>query len=199
MPSSVGKQIAHKMSATQVKLSGATRTSMQRASRDMKRNIEAELKKTVPSMRLKNAGKKSTSTGADGVASTSRGGAKLSVSYSTRESGPIATALVKANGPWQLVNNDTKAHKIYRKAARVKGKGSARINQQQKLNEVFGGKGAYKGGALKLPDGNYRHVVDHPGTKGKKMWQKGVAKGTEDAIKTMRKSVSDALIAGMRS
>lgn len=76
-------------------------------------------------------------------------------------------ALVRITGPFHLVEGDTKPHRIFRKVRRVKGKGSTRINKQNALNLVFEGVGAYKGGAMKLPDGGYRRVVNHPGTKGK--------------------------------
>lgn len=81
------------------------------------------------------------------------------------------TALVKIWGPFHLVDRPTKAHRINRKVAKAKGRGARRINRQQALNEVFGAQGAYKGGALLLPDGGYRHVVNHPGTQGKGIWK----------------------------
>lgn len=77
------------------------------------------------------------------------------------------TALVRVWGPFHLVERDTKAHMIYRRGRRVTGRGARRINRHQSLAEVFGGTGAYNGGALLMPDGKFRHVVHHPGTTGK--------------------------------
>lgn len=100
-------------------------------------------------------------------------GAKWGVSYALKGfNNP--TALLKVTGAFHLVESDTRPHQIYRKGRRVKGRGSSRINKAQGLAEVFGGKGAYTGGSLKLADGSFRKVVHHPGTKGKNIW--GAAK-----------------------
>lgn len=96
-------------------------------------------------------------------------GAKWGVRYDVKGY-ENASALVRVLGPLHLVDRDTKPHKIYRKGQRAKGRGSGRINKQAMYNELFGGVGAYNGGALKLPDGNFRRVVNHPGTKGKGIW-----------------------------
>lgn len=86
------------------------------------------------------------------------------------------TALVRINGPFHLVDRATKPHRINRKVKTARGRGARRINRQQALNEAFGGTGAYKGGALKLPDGGYRNVVQHPGTAGKGIFAASKAK-----------------------
>lgn len=107
-------------------------------------------------------------------------GAKWAVRYDVKGfNNP--TSLLKVTGPFHLVESDTKAHQIYRKGKRVKGRGSSRINKAQALAEVFGGRGAYSGGSLKLTDGSYRKVVKHPGTKGKHIW--------EDSKKIIRRAV----------
>jgi hypothetical protein len=107
-----------------------------------------------------------TSARARGVRRESKiAGGPWGVNYVVKGNPPFA--LIKITGPFHLVESDTKAHQIYRKGARAKGKGSRRINKQAILNEVFGGKGAYTGGSLKLLDGGFRKVVRHPGTKGK--------------------------------
>jgi hypothetical protein len=85
------------------------------------------------------------------------------------------TALVAIRGAFHLVESDTSPHRINRKVARAKGKGSGRINRERALNEVFGGKGAYSGGSLKF-GGLFRKVVNHPGTKGKGIFKAAKAK-----------------------
>lgn len=96
-------------------------------------------------------------------------GAKWGVSYNVKGF-DNPTALLKVTGAFHLVEGDTKAHRIYRKGQRKRGRGSSRINKQQILSEVFGGTGAYTGGSLKLANGSFRKVVNHPGTKGKGIW-----------------------------
>ena len=126
---------------------------------------------------------------AKGVSPQSRiAGAKWGVRYDIKGfNNP--TALVKVLGQFHLVDRDTARHKIYRKAARVRGKGSSRINKAQKLAEVFGGTGAYKAGALKLGDGSFRRVVDHPGTRGKGIFDASKAQAAIAVPRVMGRSV----------
>ena len=129
-----------------------------------------------------------------GVAPDSKiAGAKWGIRYDTKGfNNP--TALLKVMGPFHLVEGDTRPHKIYRKVARARGRGSSRINKQQALNEVFGGVGAYRGGAMPLPDGEYRRVVNHPGTKGKGIW-----KGSQPLIRAaVPRAMSKTIIGGWR-
>jgi hypothetical protein len=104
---------------------------------------------------------------AKGVSPQSKiAGGKWGVRYDVRGfNNP--SALVKILGPFHLVDGPSAAHKIYRKAAKATGRGSGRANRQARFDQVFGGVGAYTGGALKLGDGKFRHVVNHPGTQGK--------------------------------
>jgi hypothetical protein len=126
---------------------------------------------------------------ARGVKPTSKiAGGKWGVRYDIKGA-QNPTAIVRVIGPFHLVDSPTRAHKIYRKVGRAKGKGSGRINKQAKLDQVFGGVGAYKGGALKFPDGNFRHVVEHPGTKGKGIFKAAKAKAHVAVPRVMGKSV----------
>lgn len=129
----------------------------------------------------------------NGVSPTSKiAGAKWGVRFDVKGfNNP--SALLKVVGPFHLVEGDTRAHRIYRKVARKKGRGSARINKQQALNEVFGGVGAYRGGALKLPEG-FRRVVNHPGTKGKGIWKSSQPK----IRKAVPRVMSQRIISGWR-
>lgn len=75
-----------------------------------------------------------------------RVGAKYTVKGTTNPS-----AVVKATGPAQLIERDTKAHKIAPR--RRRGQAKAR--------------------ALRLADGRFAASVQHPGTRGKRPYEKG--------------------------
>lgn len=97
-------------------------------------------------------------------------GGKWGVKYNTKgKYNP--TSLLQVYGSFHLVENDTKPHMIYRRGQRARGRGSRRINRQAIFNEVFGGVGAYTGGALQFNGSVYRKVVNHPGTKGKHIFR----------------------------
>lgn len=64
-----------------------------------------------------------------------------------------------AEGPWPLIEGDTKAHEIAAKSGR----------------------------ALRLPNGPRRRV-EHPGTRGKKPWAKGIAKSERGAAQVLRRA-----------
>lgn len=76
-----------------------------------------------------------------------KNGAKIGVSFSVTG----RTALVKATGPFPLIESDTKAHRIPREQ----------------------GKRGRKRYAV-IPGVGVRAFADHPGTKGKHPWRKGV-------------------------
>lgn len=104
------------------------------------------------------------------------------------------TAFLKIGGAFHLVESDTKPHRINRRVARAKGRGSKRANRQQALNEAFGGQGAFKGGSLKFPSGDFRKVVSHPGTKGKHIFRSAKTK----AGKAVPIVMSQRLVGGWR-
>lgn len=132
---------------------------------------------------------------ARGVSLNSRiAGGKWGVRYDTKGfNNP--TSLLRITGPFHLVENDTRPHAIYRRAARVRGRGSRRANRANQLAQAFGGVGAYSGGSLKFNGSVYRKVVDHPGTKGKHIFR--------DAKKKIGKAVpvvmSQRIVGGWRS
>jgi hypothetical protein len=134
-----------------------------------------------------------SSAAARGVKPTSNlAGKPWSVGYVIKGNPP--TALVSIKGPFHLVESDTKAHQIYRRGARAKGRGSRAINRQTILNEVFGGTGAYTGGNLKLKDGGFRKVVRHPGTKGK-----GIFRAAKiQAAAVVPKLMAQSMVSGWR-
>jgi hypothetical protein len=80
-----------------------------------------------------------------------RKGAKVGVRYDIQ--GRRNSALVRATGPFQLIERDTKAHRMprERKTARAKKR------------------------VVVIPNVGVRAWAQHPGTKGKHPWAKGVA------------------------
>lgn len=77
-----------------------------------------------------------------------RGGARLGVRVSVVQGAASTIGYVRATGPWQLIEGDTRPHGI-----KPKGRGKAR--------------------ALRLGDGAFYARVQHPGTKGKHLFAKG--------------------------
>lgn len=95
-----------------------------------------------------------------------RNGAKVGVSYTVTGT----TARVRATGPFPLIESDTKAHRIPRER----------------------GKRARKRYAV-IPGVGVRAFADHPGTKGKHPWKKGVAAAQPAAEKANGVALGQAL------
>ncbi len=113
--------------------------------------------------RLRNVGKK---------------GAKLGVRYTIRGEGSNVSALVKATGPWPLIEENIPAHLIGPK----KKKRGARSG---------------RGGGVVVNGGVFR-LVHHPGTKGKHPWAKGVTKAEPVVAKEMSKRTANIAAAAFR-
>lgn len=101
-------------------------------------------------------------------------GAKIGVTYP-----PVTgnSTLVRATGPFQFIESDTKAHRIPRERA---ARGRAR-----KRYAVIPGVGV-------------RAYADHPGTKGKHPWQKGVEAARPAAAKIHHLALGQALTKAFR-
>jgi hypothetical protein len=54
-------------------------------------------------------------------------------------------------------------------------------------------KGAKKRKVMVWGNGNFAAYTRHPGTKGKKAWSVGIAKGTPDAIRAYKRKQVEAL------
>lgn len=128
----------------------------QKAALHVTKSIRAELKEVVP----------------DGRLSGTKKNAKLSVNYKTRPAGGV---LIKANGPWPLIESDTPAHEIPNEAkAGRKQRGRSAFKARKTLN---------------IPGIGFRTTVSHPGTKGQKPFGKGVDKSANDVPKIIRDTV----------
>lgn len=90
-------------------------------------------------------------------------------------------AVIRATGPLQLIERDTKAHQI---APKTRGRGAKRAQRK---------------GAVQLADGSYRRSVRHPGTKGQHPFETGVARGRAKAVRELRDVTTSAVRKGMRA
>lgn len=135
-----------------------------------KNAINAQLGRKIPSRRLRNVGKN---------------GSKLSVRYDVRgEKNP--TALVRAIGPWQIIEDGTKPHIILPKSVGKGGRGKAgkRAAKHALYSALFGSSGFSGSHPLRTPYGP-RFKVNHPGTSGKHPWRDGASAAKKVAPKAM--------------
>jgi hypothetical protein len=100
-------------------------------------------------------------------------GAKVGVRYDIKGA-KNPTAIVRATGPMHLIERSTKAHTI----PRSRGRGRLKV--------------------LRLPGDVFRRSVQHPGTRGRRPFGKGIERGRPLALKTLRAAQSDALKRGFR-
>lgn len=147
------------MSRLTREVKNAEKSAVNRASLEAKTIHLAELRTVAPSGRLRNVGKS---------------GAKLNVRYDVTGT----TSLLRATGPWHLIENPIKAHPI---AVRARRRGGARAK------------------ALATPYGP-RASVQHPGvqrTSGP--WKRGAVKARPVVTKRVHNAFSDAWARGIRA
>jgi len=136
----------------------AQRDAVARAALASKRTIEAE---------------RDRATGGDGrLSGVGKRGAKLGVRFDLKDT----EAVVRATGPWQLIERDTKSAGIIRPKSRRRGRRRA------------GGAKALAGGGF----GPYGAVRDK-GTTGKKPFEKGAKRSRRPVAKQMRGAFSKAV------
>lgn len=99
-----------------------------------------------------------------------RKGSKLGVSY--RPAGEGHGTLVKANGAWQIIERDTKAHLI--------GGGRSRYKEQRSYMQ-------FQNGEIRLGP------IHHPGTSGQHPFQRGVEGSRAAVPRIIDESVKVAL------
>jgi hypothetical protein len=144
---------------------GGLASDLQRSQRDLTNEAalaattvyRASIRKAAPSGRIRNVG---------------RNGAAVGAGYDVvGQVNPVAK--IRARGPLQLLEWDTRPHRIVPKASRRLGgrRGiSNRARRQSNYQYLFGGGGGYGSPALRMPDGKFRNVIDHPGSRGKAPW-----------------------------
>lgn len=133
-------------------LNEAQATGVRKAALHTTQKVRAEIRSaTGGSMRLSGVGKRGAKVGA-----------RFDVKGSTNP-----TALIRANGPIQLIERDTSAHTILPRSGR-RGKGRRRLRGAK---------------ALKI-GGRFAASAQHPGTRGKHPFAEGVdaAKGDTGPI-----------------
>lgn len=108
-------------------------------------------------------------SGGDSVLSNVGRGARVGARYDI-QGRQNPTALVRATGPLRLLDNPTRPHRI---GAKVK-KGRSQSSRAAFYNAIFGGGSGYGSAKpLRTPYGP-RYSVQHPGTRGKRTFWKGV-------------------------
>jgi hypothetical protein len=100
-----------------------------------------------------------------------RKGARVGVTYTIAEK----TALVRATGPFQLIERDTRAHRI------PKERGSRARKR-----------------VVVIPGVGVRAFAEHPGTKGKHPWEKGVLAAVPIQEKAQQIALGQALARAYR-
>ena len=165
---------------------------VERASLLIKREIEKELTRAVGGdQTLSNLRKKG---GADAE--------PLTLGYDVKGTlNPTALIRVKrAIGGWYLVEYGAGKHAMYPRGALPGRRGTARAKRQQTLNVVFGARGAYSGLRPMPINGNFRYSVrNHPGTRGKEPFHRGLARATPRAVKELHATVHSAIVDVIRN
>lgn len=97
-----------------------------------------------------------------------RRGARIGVRYDVK-GGQQAAALVRMTGPAHLIERSTRPHTIEPRRRRRGGQ------------------------ALRLADGSFAASVQHPGTRGKHPWEKGVERSLPLVRESIRRSTLSTL------
>lgn len=112
------------------------------------------------------------------------------------------TALLRAKremGGWKLVEYGSERHGMFPRGWKVR-KGTRREKTQRSLDVYFGRRGALSGLRPMPINGNFRYAVrNHPGTRGKEPFHKGLARATPQAVKELHATVHAAVVDVIRS
>jgi hypothetical protein len=106
------------------------------------------------------------------------------------------TAVLVARGPWGLIEYGSDRHIIVPRLQKITGRGAKYARRQRDLDIAFGGGGAFSGvGPLGPGAGIGRPVyrVNHPGTKGKKPFSRGVDLARANAQRRLRANVTNVI------
>lgn len=151
-------RVASQVQGTIAALNEAQRRGVQVAALEVTNTVRAEIRKVAGvDMRLSGAGR-----GGKGA----KVGARYDIKGSTNP-----TALVRANGPIQLVERDTRPHVIVSRS-RFVARGGLRVRQGRR--SAAGRR--LRGKAALTIGGSLRAWAMHPGTKGQRPFGRGVEK-----------------------
>lgn len=188
----VSATIARQSARMAAEVSAAGRNACAAALLEVKGSIERERKRVTSTGRLRNVGSS---------------GARLGVRYDVKgQKNP--TGLIRATGPWHLVEYDTKRHFIvarglgFRSTAATRGQRASRAGTVMafggQARGIFGGYGK-KGKRALVIGGMARAYAAHPGTKGRAPFRKGVEAGTPKAVNVVNKAHTAAVVKGFKS
>jgi hypothetical protein len=174
-------------------LSKTLRTGVQEAALFTKRSIEAQ--PGYPHAPLRGTGRRG------------KPGRRASVRYDVRGS-TNPTALLEANGPFQLIERDVKRHLVgirYSRASKVKAAAGSRIKYNAKGRVVRGGsvwvdaEGPRKvqGKPLRIGGQWVMGPVPHPGSKGRHPFENGVRAAEPFVMQIFRRQTMLALSANL--
>lgn len=179
------------------KMSDAHKRAVFAAGMEVKNSTLRELRSAIgPDQRMSRVGSAKTRVG---------GGAKLSVQVAERNK--TDNVVVRATGPWQLVETDNQPHRIIPRAYKPRNrKRAAKAKARMAAMSAFLGfdvsqhVGSSTAGpkALSTPRGP-RGAVNHPGTRGKHPWRRGVDAAMPKVAPIFRSAVSRALRDAFRS
>ena len=119
-------------------------------------------------------------------------GLKLGAGYDVRGyDNAVALLRARPQGVWKVVEYGAKPHPIVPGVSKRQTRFAASLANLtgETVNAstiVAGRKGKKRRMALKLPDGNIRFGVNHPGSRGKRTWSRGINKATPGALRTVR-------------
>ena len=103
-------------------------------------------------------------------------------------------ALIRATGPLQILESDTKPHGILPKgigSGHGRTKAGRRASKQALYDALFGG--TYSGiSPMNTPYG-YKYRVNHPGTKGKRTWSRAIEQATPRVPAEYQRALQKAL------
>lgn len=191
MPSvKVGDQIAVQLQAVGNAVINGQKEAVNRASFILKSAIEGELQRAIggdqemSNVRTSISYSRKTSTRRlkEAIYSEATGSsARLGIRYDVK--GQLnPTALLRAFGPWGLVEYNVGPHRIFPRLDGIQAKGMKRVDfqyavRQRNLNQAYGARGTYRGvRPMPVGAGVFRYSALHPGTTGKRPFAKGMAK-----------------------
>lgn len=133
-------------------------------------------------------------TGDSTMSNVGRGGAKVGARYDVKGT-QNPSALIRATGPLHLLDNPTRPHVIVPRGLK---KGRSRASKGDFYNALFGG-GSGFGSAkpLRTPYGP-RYRVQHPGTRGKRTFWRGIDAARPLVPITFRTEVSRQMVRHFR-
>lgn len=175
------EQFARQMATLGARMERNVADSVGKAAQVVKGSVEAQMRGAV---------------GADlRMSGVGRSGARIGVRYDVKGT-RSPTALLRATGPAHLVERDTDAHTILpRSVGRAQGRSkTARLAAKQDLyNALFGASVGAGARPLKIGGDRFAYRVNHPGTKGKHPFEKGVDGATPAAQKILARACSKSL------